>query len=68
MIRLDVQGYCAECCDFESDIAKPVRDTVRSSGGIIEVIQTDTIVRCKYAKRCENIRRFLEKHKEDTNE
>lgn len=66
-IRVDVKEYCAECCDFEPDVTKP--EKTRLYGGFTDpevmTIQTDTIVRCRYAKRCEAIKRFLEKQKED---
>ena len=48
MIRLDIQDYCASCCDFEPDVTKPVK-----------VVQSDTIIRCTHAKRCECIKRYL---------
>mgnify|MGYP003289017354 CR=1 FL=1 len=71
MIRLEVKEYCSECCDFEADVTKPERQTARvfdmkqgdwvlATGG-----QTDTIVRCKYAKRCEAIKRYLSQQKGD---
>lgn len=67
-IRIDVKEYCAECCDFEADVTKPERSTLYSEDfiGVKEIFrQTDTIVRCKYRNRCEAIKRFLEKQKED---
>lgn len=67
-IRIDVKDYCAECCDFEPDVTKPERSTLyfESMGEQKNmVLQTDTIVRCKYRNRCEAIKRYLEKQKED---
>ena len=58
MIRLDIQPYCEQCCDFDPDVTKPVKNTIYSDEPI--VLQTDTIVRCKNAKRCEHIKRYLE--------
>lgn len=55
-IKLKVQEYCADCLDFEPNVTNPQRayDDNR------EVFyQTDTIVECKYAKRCEAIKRYL---------
>lgn len=63
-IRVDVRDYCAECCDFEADVMKPERSTLILDGRKTMVMQTDTIVRCKYRNRCEAIKRFLEKQKE----
>lgn len=59
-IKLEVQPYCSECCDFEADVTKPERVTAVVYG-INEptVGRTDTIIRCKYAKRCEAIKRYL---------
>lgn len=56
MIRLEVQYYCGDCHDFEPDVTKPekYRDTH------LNLCQTDTIIQCKYAKRCEAIKRYLE--------
>ena len=58
MIRLDIQPYCEQCCDFDPDVTKPVKNTIYSDEQI--VLQTDTIVRCRNAKRCEHIKRYLE--------
>lgn len=60
MIRLDIQGYCKACCDFEPDVTKPERQLIQTNKGDAINIQTDTIIRCKYAKRCEAIKRYLE--------
>lgn len=58
-IRLEVQPYCSECCDFEADVTKPERKRNGSDG---ELYLSDTIVRCKNFKRCEAIRRYLTNH------
>lgn len=57
MIRLEVQPYCSECCDFDPDVTKPGK--IIGSNGFVMV--GDTIVRCSYAKRCEAIKRYLSK-------
>ena len=54
-IVLKVQPYCAACLDFEPDVARPVK--VEHIDG--EIVLGDTYVRCEYAKRCENIRKYL---------
>ena len=59
MIRLDVQPYCSECCDFEPDVTKPVK----ICSGDRVVAKTDTIIRCDHWKRCEAIRRYLEQQR-----
>lgn len=60
MIRLDIQPYCNACCDFDPDVTKPERSTFTTGLNEITVVQSDTIVRCKYAKRCESIKRYLD--------
>lgn len=54
-IKLKVKPYCAECCDFESEVIPPQRHY----GENMEVSISDTIVRCKNARRCEAIERYL---------
>ena len=60
MIRLDIQKYCEACCDFEPDVTKPERHFVCMNDTKAINTQTDTIICCKYAKRCEAIKRYLE--------
>lgn len=55
MIRVDVEDYCQNCLDFNPDVSKAERVTLGD-----EASYTDTIIRCKYRKRCCGIRRFLE--------
>ena len=54
MIRIDVEEYCHSCLDFETDVSKPIRN-------IDDNTWSDTVVQCKYRKRCGSIRRYLEK-------
>lgn len=54
MIKVNVEGYCQSCLDFTPDVIPPTRSTDDES------ILTDTIIQCKYRKRCAGIRRFLE--------
>ena len=56
MIRLVVEDYCQECLDFSPDLIKPER--TRTEDG--QLSYTDTIVQCKYHKRCSAIKRYLE--------
>lgn len=61
-IVLQVKDYCSYCLDFEADVVKPERVFLHGDDCLTsESFQTSTIVRCVYAKRCENIRRYLEK-------
>lgn len=59
MIRLDIQDYCASCCDFEPDVTKPVKSSFATALNEVTVVQSDTIIRCTHAKRCECIKRYL---------
>lgn len=68
MIRLDIEKYCHECLDFTPDVIKPEREVTEDIKGKRHISYTDTIVQCKYRKRCAGIKRFLEqKIKEGTN-
>lgn len=67
MIRLDILEYCDDCCDFEPDVTKPVRTALYSDNENKNIVQSDTIVRCKYAKRCESIKRYLERKAQQEN-
>lgn len=61
MIKLDIQPYCESCCDFEPDVSKPIREVIYYDNAENDIVQTDTIIRCMHAKRCENIRRYLKR-------
>lgn len=61
MITLDVKPYCQSCLDFEPDVEKPEK----LYGESIEYIISDTVIRCRYRKRCEAIKRYLDKQKEN---
>ena len=54
-IVLEVKPYCTNCLDFEADVTKPARYECIEG----EFTLGDTYVRCRYAKRCENIRKYL---------
>ena len=56
MIRVEVQDYCATCLDFEADVIKPFHRATDPAG-----LDADTGIRCSDAKRCEAIKRYLEK-------
>lgn len=55
MISLDVQEYCDNCLDFSPEVEKPQK-IVKTDGTIF---QTDTIVTCEHATRCDMIKRYL---------
>ena len=62
-IRIEVKEYCSDCFDFEPDVTRPEKITAYlvETDEPAYTHQTDTIVRCRYAKRCEGIKRYLEK-------
>lgn len=55
MIRVDVEEYCQQCLDFSPEVIKPIR--VSASDG--KVTFTDTVIQCKYRKRCCGMMRYL---------
>lgn len=57
MIRIDVEDYCQSCLDFLPDVVSPSK--IWSDDGE-EFILGDTLVKCKYRKRCAGIKRYLE--------
>lgn len=61
MIRVDVKGYCEWCCDFEADVTKPEKIEIHSNDGNSDVVMSDTIIRCRHARRCETIKRYLDR-------
>lgn len=61
MIRLDIQPYCSECFDFEPDVKRPEKIRIDDPEEKQPIyIPSDTVVRCRWAKRCESIKRFLD--------
>jgi hypothetical protein len=56
MIRLEVEGYCHSCLDFNPDVTR----AERVYGDKDECSLTDTVVRCVYRKRCAGLMRYLE--------
>lgn len=61
MIRINVEEYCHQCLDFNPDVIPPTRG-IDEKG---EPVQTDTIIQCKYRKRCANMIRYLEHQAKD---
>ena len=58
MIRLEIEEYCQNCLDFLPDVKRPAR--VEDFSGE-DVVLGDTYVRCSNRKRCEAIKRYLER-------
>lgn len=66
MIRIEVEEYCHACMDFSPDVIKPTREVmyIREPSNYevtTKVIQSDTIVQCEYRRRCEAIKKYLER-------
>lgn len=64
MIELSVKEYCQECPDFDAKVTvryDEIPDERRCK--ITKVICTT--VTCKHAKRCEGIKRYLERMEKD---
>lgn len=64
MIRVEVEEYCSECLDFQPDVEKPQKlyaNVTEITMTDTEIIVTDTVIRCENRKRCEHIRRYLER-------
>lgn len=63
MIRLEVKDYCHECVGFEADVESP---TIFYGDGVIEVIKTNTIIRCRHRDRCKHaVEYVMEGYKEN---
>ena len=60
MIRLEVEEYCQQCLDFAADVTRPERVELQGTDGTHIFEYSDTIVHCKYRKRCSAIKRYLE--------
>ena len=65
MIKIWVEDYCHSCDSFEPDV---VRQHMYFDNNFIT--ETNTTIRCKNAKRCAALKRYLEKQlkKETDNE
>lgn len=57
MIVVNVEGYCQSCLDFTPDVIPPTKTW---SDEKKEFILGDTVIKCKYHKRCSGIKRYLE--------
>ena len=53
MIRVDVEEYCHSCRDFTAEVIVATRNIERNEW-------SDTVVQCKYRKRCAGLVRYLE--------
>lgn len=57
MIILEVQPYCDNCLNFQADVERPHR--FYANGQLLEIEQTDTIVRCEDRNKCERMIQYL---------
>jgi hypothetical protein len=64
MIKLKVKEYCHECPDFEAKVT--VQDNeLRTLNDDTPTRIVNTTVTCSHAKRCEGIKRYLERAGKD---
>lgn len=63
MIVINVEEYCHSCQDFTADVIAPAK--IYTSDGN-DYILGDTIVQCKYRKRCAGIKRYLESQEKES--
>ena len=61
MIKLDIDEYCHNCPEFESDVKKDVIHCRNSDFGITSIVHT--IITCEHRERCRAIKNFLEEEK-----
>ena len=61
MIRVDVKEYCESCCDFDADVTKPEKIEIYNIDGVRDIVMSDTIIRCSHSRRCEAIKRYLDR-------
>lgn len=64
MIELSVKDYCQECPDFDTKVTIKDEDgdaIVDEFGVVSRKKVIHTTVTCKHAKRCEGIKRYLER-------
>lgn len=59
MIELKVKEYCHNCPDFEAKVT--IREDELCSGDEVTARIVNTTVSCTHAKRCEGIKRYLER-------
>ena len=66
MFKLEVEEYCTDCPEFEVDLEK---DTYHYTDNMSFTNETVYIcnktIRCKYAKRCKSMIRFLRKKEKE---
>lgn len=58
MIRVEVQGYCQSCPNFEPEVEKITmsHDDLKLRS-VVHI--TSTIIRCTQRERCEHIKQYL---------
>lgn len=60
MITLKVEEYCHNCPDFSAKVA-----VKESEAEKVKLRTCETTVTCSHAKRCEGIKRYLDKINKD---
>ena len=56
MIRVEVEDYCQSCLDFAADVTSGQKTYSED----LTCSVTDTVIHCKYRRRCAAIKRYLE--------
>lgn len=65
MIRVEVEEYCQMCFDFVPDVTEPEKIVKYCGNEDPIVMQTDTIIRCENRRRCEGIKRYIERQSKE---
>ena len=60
MIKLNIEGYCENCADFE-----PVKDDYSMYGPDDMPWKVDIVIGCEHRHRCRNIYNYMCKEKEN---
>ena len=64
MITLKVEEYCHNCPDFSAKVAVKEKEKVCEAENL-KIRVCETTVTCSHAKRCEGIKRYLDKINKD---
>lgn len=64
MIELSVKEYCQECPDFDAKVSVKY-DEIHDDRRCKTTKTICTTVTCMHAKRCEGIKRYLERMEKD---
>ena len=60
-IRLEVEPYCQDCPEFETNVQSP---SLYYANFELYMKTRDTVIRCKHKAVCNRIKEYLEKNME----